>query len=176
MRPSIRLRLGYLCLAQIRAIGSREVTRPRNDREKIIRKMVIGCYRSTSHRGRHSSGLSRRARRGASGKRGVDRYGHAERAGRQDGRTADRNCRSDPRRDAGDRGLKPALRGERRAIHDSHAHVSVRHCHTKDHRSDLHPRRPSSCNRCAMTIRDHLRSSNTSSDDHVLLGSPAKTY
>ena len=30
--------------------------------------------------------------------------------------------------------------------------------------------------RCAMTTRGHLRSSNTSSDDHVLLRSPAKTY
>ena len=54
-----------------------------------------------------------------------------------------RDRRADPRGDAGDRGLEPALRRASRPLHDRDADVQFRHRDAEDHRGDLHPLRPS---------------------------------
>ena len=81
----------------------------------------------------------------AAGGGGVDRSGHADRAGRQAGRSAARHRGADARGDAGDRGLQPALCRERRALHDRDADVPVRHRDAEDHAGHLHPLRAIAC-------------------------------
>ncbi len=78
----------------------------------------------------------------AAGGRGVDRPGHAHRAGGQGRRPPARHRAADARGDAGDRGLQPALCRERRALHDRDADVPLRQPDAEVDAGHLHPHRP----------------------------------
>ena len=72
--------------------------------------------------------------RGGARQRGLARSGQSRARRGQAGRAPARHRRADPRGDAGDRGLQPALRRESRALHDRDADVQFRHRDAEDHR------------------------------------------